>query len=40
VIDILQKTARKMSDRGLAAAGEIELDERGRSLLERALAAG
>ena len=38
MIDILRKSAAKMSEQGLAAAGEIELDERGRSLLERALA--
>ncbi len=38
MIDILRKSAAKMSEQGLAAAGEIELDARGRSLLERALA--
>jgi Domain of unknown function (DUF4202) len=40
MIDILRKSAAKMSEQGLDAAGEIELDERGRSLLERALAGG
>ena len=40
MIDILRKSAAKMSEQGIAAAGELDLDERGRSLLERALAAG
>ena len=40
MIDILRKSAAKMSEQGVAAAGEIDLDERGRSLLERALAEG
>ena len=38
VVEILQKTARKMSDQGLAAAHEVELDAESRALLERALA--
>ena len=40
MIDILRKSAAKMSEQGIAAAGQIDLDERGRSLLEQALAAG
>jgi hypothetical protein len=40
MIDILRKSAAKMSEQGLAAAGEIGLDDRGRALLEQALAPG
>jgi hypothetical protein len=36
-VEVLRKTARKMSPDGLAAAGGLELSPRGRSLLERAL---
>lgn len=36
-IDVLQKTARKMSERGLAEAGRLPLDEVGHGLLVRAL---
>lgn len=38
VVEILRKSARKMSPAGLAAAATIELSPAGRSLLERALA--
>lgn len=38
-IDVLRKTARKMSERGLAEAGQLPLDEVGRDLLVRALSA-
>jgi hypothetical protein len=38
VVDILQKTAKKMSAEGLACAVEVELDADSRALLERALA--
>jgi hypothetical protein len=38
VIDILQKTAKKMSDQGLACARDVELDADSRALLDRALA--
>lgn len=40
LVEVLRKTARKMSTVGLAAAGGLELSARGRSLLERALTAG
>jgi hypothetical protein len=36
-VDVLQKTAKKMSHRGLAQAGEIALSARGQALLARAL---
>ncbi|MGH9213526.1 MAG: DUF4202 domain-containing protein [Acidimicrobiales bacterium] len=36
-IDVLRKTARKMSQRGLDAAAQLELDARSRGLLLRAL---
>ncbi len=36
-VEVLRKTARKMSAAGLAAAGALPLSEHGRSLLERAL---
>jgi hypothetical protein len=39
-IEVLQKTARKMSEQGLAEAGRLPLDETGRSLLVRALSDG
>jgi len=38
VVDILEKSAGKMSGQGLAAARALELDEQSRALLERALA--
>jgi hypothetical protein len=38
VVDILQKTARKMSPRGLRAAGDLAVGERLGALLARALA--
>jgi hypothetical protein len=38
VVDILQKTAKKMSTEGLACAADVELDADSRALLERALA--
>lgn len=38
VVDILEKTARKMSAEGLAAAGRLELGERLSRLMDRALA--
>ena len=38
VIGILQKTAKKMSDQGLASARDVELDADSRALLDRALA--
>jgi hypothetical protein len=38
-IDVLRKTARKMSARGLDAAGALDLAPAARQLLERALAA-
>lgn len=37
MVDILRKSAAKMSPAGLAAAGDLELDDRGRALLTRAL---
>lgn len=37
-VDVLRKTARKMTPAGLAAAGGLELSPAGRSLLQRALA--
>lgn len=39
-IEVLRKTARKMSPQGLAAAGELALADEGRDLLVRALAGG
>ena len=36
-LEVLRKTARKMSAAGLAAAATLDLSPRGRSLLERAL---
>lgn len=39
-IEVLQKTARKMSERGLAEAGRLPLDEVGQGLLARALTEG
>ena len=39
-IEVLQKTARTMSEQGLAEAGRLPLDETGRSLLVRALSDG
>lgn len=39
-IEILRKTAVKMSDRGLAAVGDLELSPAGQALLARALEAG
>lgn len=39
IIDILQKTAKKMSARGLELAGALPLSERGSALLGRALSA-
>lgn len=39
-IEVLQKTARKMSDRGLAEVGTLALDDEARDLLARALGAG
>jgi Domain of unknown function (DUF4202) len=38
VVDILRKTAAKMSPHGLAAAAELDLSPHGTALLERALA--
>lgn len=38
VVDILRKTARKMSPAGLAAAATLDLSPRGAALVERALA--
>jgi hypothetical protein len=38
-IEVLQKTARKMSPAGLAAAAELPLGDEGASLLTRALQA-
>lgn len=38
-IDVLRKTAKKMSPSALERAGELPLDPRGRALLERALSA-
>jgi hypothetical protein len=38
MVDILRKTAAKMSPAGLAAAGELRLSPAGAALLERALA--
>jgi Domain of unknown function (DUF4202) len=38
-IDVLRKTARKMSARGLEAAAQLELDAESRDLLARALSA-
>ena len=38
MIDILRKTAGKMSPEGLAAAGSLPLSASGAALLERALA--
>jgi hypothetical protein len=35
-VEVLRKTARKMSPAGLAAAGGLDLSVRGRSLLEQA----
>ncbi|MDX1747999.1 MAG: DUF4202 family protein, partial [Halobacteriales archaeon] len=37
LVDILQKTWRKMSDRGHEAALEVKLGERAQTLVERAL---
>lgn len=37
-VDVLRKTARKMSPNGLAAAGELPLTDTGRRLVEAALA--
>jgi len=39
VIDILQKTARKMSPQGLRAAGDLAVSERLGELLARARAS-
>lgn len=39
-VDILQKTWKKMSPRGHAKALELELSERGRTLVARALGSG
>ena len=36
-VDVLQKTAKKMSERGLAQAGSLSLSERGQRLVARAL---
>ena len=38
-VEVLVKTMRKMSPSGLAAAGELDLDDRGRTLLSDAVAA-
>ena len=35
-VDVVAKTMRKMSADGLGAAAALDLDERGRSLLDRA----
>lgn len=40
MVAVIAKTLDKMSDRGRAAALTIELDDRGRRLVERALAGG
>jgi len=39
-VDVLRKTARKMSQNGLAAASELPLTDTGRRLVEAALAGG
>ncbi|MCU1354451.1 MAG: hypothetical protein JWM05_3660 [Acidimicrobiales bacterium] len=39
-VDVLQRTAKKMSDRGLAEAAALPLSPAGRTLLEGALADG
>jgi hypothetical protein len=38
VVDILRKTAKKMSEQGRAAAADVDLDDRSRALVARALA--
>ncbi|UDY36783.1 DUF4202 domain-containing protein [Dermatobacter hominis] len=38
-VEVLVKTMRKMSPRGIAAAAELDLDDRGRELLRDAVAA-
>jgi hypothetical protein len=38
VVDILRKTAKKMSEQGRAATADVELDDRSRALVARALA--
>lgn len=40
LVDVLRKTARKMSPAGLAAAAEVPLDDAGRALLAEALGGG
>ena len=37
VVEVLQKTLKKMSPRGIEAAAGLPLDERGRALVERAV---
>ena len=37
LLDVIRKTARKMSPAGLAAVGRIDLDVRARTLLDAAL---
>ena len=39
-VEVLRKTARKMSPAGVAAAATLDLTSRGRALLEHALAGG